>query len=154
MAHYMDPAQTYFESFRMNVKTICMTTFGWQLIDRYFLEWVSGKKPPQRWCEWASARPHYDDEWGHKLMSLTYCTYLFLCVTMSHLCTDGNKIPLAIPRNALHGIKKIDKATIDLNRNFTFYLRDYFSQRTVGIQLILIFLYASRFNKQLENHFF
>lgn len=71
-------------------------------------------------------------------MSLTYCTYLFLCVTMSHLCTDGNKIPSAIPRNALHGIKKIDKATIDLNRNFTLYLRDYFSQRTVGIQLILI----------------
>lgn len=34
--------------------------------------------------DWASARPHYDDEWGHKLMSLTYRTYLFLSVIMSH----------------------------------------------------------------------
>ena len=31
------------------------------------------------------------DECGHKLISLTYCTYLFLCVTMSHYAPVGIK---------------------------------------------------------------
>lgn len=30
---------------------------------------------------------------GHKLMSLTYCTYLFLCVTLSHYALMGIKRP-------------------------------------------------------------
>lgn len=98
----------------------------------------SGKKkkiqPPLRgreW-EWASARPHYGDECGHKLMSLTCCTYLFLCVTMSHYAPVGIKQPSVIPGNALHAQteSKIHNATTDWSRNFTLHLRDTLHKQT------------------------
>lgn len=56
----------------------------------------------------------YDDEWGHELMSLTYCTYLFLCVTVSHYALMGIKHPHTKKCTTGHNTQ-----TVDLSRNFT-----------------------------------
>lgn len=59
---------------------------------------------------------------AHKLMSLTYCTYLFLCVKMSHYVLMGIKRPHGYQE--MHCTKKIHDTTIDFSRNFTSHLRD------------------------------
>lgn len=88
--------------------------------------WVSGKEPPRCGREWASARPHYSDEWGHKLMSLTYCTYLFLCVTMTHYALKGIKHPHWYQE--MHYMVRHTHDTwchsFDLGRNFTSHFRN------------------------------
>lgn len=56
----------------------------------------------------------YNDEWGHELMSLTYCTYLFLCVTVSHYALMGIKHPHTKKCTTGHNTQ-----TVDLSRNFT-----------------------------------
>ncbi len=89
----------------MDVNAERLTTFGRKLIDRY-LQQASKCLGKNLLNVDGSEHLHVHimmmNE-AHKLMSLTYCTYLFLCVTMSHLCTEGNKTPLLMPRNPLHG---------------------------------------------------
>lgn len=81
---------------------------GNQMMRIYNRRRVSGKEICLMWMRVSicTSTLLYDDEWGHKLMSLTYCTYLFLCVTMTHYAWMGMKHPHRYQKNALHGKTK------------------------------------------------
>lgn len=91
MALHMNPAQICFGSAQMNVKA---WTFDWS-IRLYNRQWVSIWERTSVMWTGVSVRTSTLWWWmgGHKLMSLTCCTYLFLCVTMSHYAPMGIKHP-------------------------------------------------------------
>lgn len=134
------PSQIHFGRFWIEGnKAECSTAFFFFVVKTWPTgEQSSGKKKkssPLSVVESESEHQHvhiYGDECGHKLMSLTCCTYLFLCVTMSHYAPVGIKQPSVIPGNALHAQteSKIHNATTDWSRNFTLHLRDTLHKQT------------------------
>lgn len=129
----------------------------WSLSDEKTVRKASRRSPREEttWHgrQWASARPHDDDddEWGnHKLMSLTYHTYLFLCHNES-LCTDGNLKTHHWYQETHYTVKqkKIHDAKIDLCRNFTFCLRNLFLFFTNIMYRVRFYQLYLRFTSQV-----
>lgn len=87
MALHMNPIQICFGGAQMNVKAEHLT-------DQYVFITGSGCLGKNLLVVDRRERLHVHITMmngGHKLMSLTYCTYLFLCVTMSHYAPMGIK---------------------------------------------------------------
>lgn len=82
-----------------------LTTFGWKLIDAHLQQALGhlGKKNLLVvGGEWASARPHYDDEWGPQVNE---SDIVHLSIPLCHsesLCSDGYETFSLITRKCIY----------------------------------------------------